>query len=62
MTLLILLDDIIVRAPSSILHFKGLGMRDLQYEIRISKKVIIKSQRLFMYGSNFYASDVKDQW
>ena len=26
--------------------------------MRISKKVIIKSQRQFMYGSNFYGSDV----
>ena len=31
------LDRIIVLAPS-IPHFKGLGMRNLHYEIRISKK------------------------
>ena len=34
-------------------------MRNLQYEMRICKKVIIKSQRQFMYGSNFYVSDVR---
>ena len=31
------LDNIIVRAPR-ILHFKGLGMRNLQYEMRICQK------------------------
>ena len=47
--------NIIVWAPS-ILHLKGLGMKNLQYEMRIcQKKVIIKSQR---HGSNFYGSDV----
>ena len=51
MTLWIFLDNIIVWAPC-ILHSKGLGMRNLQYEIRICQK------RQFMYGSNFYGSDV----
>ena len=37
MTLWIFLDNIIVWAPS-ILHFKGLGMRNLQYEMRICQK------------------------
>ena len=37
MTLWIFLDNIIVWAPS-ILHFKGLGMRNLQYEMRICHK------------------------
>ena len=36
-TLWIFLDNIIVWAPS-LLHFKGLGMRNLQYEMRISQK------------------------
>ena len=57
MTLWIFLDNIIVWA-TSILHFKGHCMRNLQYEIRIYQKVIIKSQRQFMYGSNFYGSEV----
>ena len=39
--------------------FKGLGMRNLQYETRIcQKKVIVRSQRQFIYGSNLYESDV----
>ena len=46
---------------NSRLHFKGLGMRNLQYAMRIAKKVILKSQRQFMYGSNFYGSDVRSQ-
>ena len=33
--------------------FKALGMKNLQYEMRI-----IKSQRQFKYGSIFYESDV----
>ena len=33
-------------------------MRNLQYEIRICQKAIIKSQRQFMFGSIFNASDV----
>ena len=37
--------------------FKGLGMRNLQYEMRICQKSQ-QSQRQFMYGSNFYDSDV----
>ena len=60
MTLWIFLDDTIVWAPS-ILHFKGLGMRNLQYEMRICKKShnkVTKSFFYFMYGSNFYESDV----
>ena len=58
MALCIFFDNIIVWA-TSILHFKGLGMRNLQYEMRIcQKKVVINSQRQFMYGSNFYGSDV----
>ena len=40
------------------ISFKGVCMRNLQYEMRICQKVIIKSQRQFMYGSNFYESDV----
>ena len=39
--------------------FKFLGMIDLQYKMRICQKVIIKLQRQFMYGSNFYESDVR---
>ena len=58
MTLWIFLDNIIVWAPS-ILHFKSLDMRNLQImKWGFAKKVIIKSQRQFMYGSNFYESDV----
>ena len=40
------------------IYFKGLGMRNLQYEMRVcQKKVIINSQRQFMYGSNFFESE-----
>ena len=42
------LDRIIVLAPS-IPHFTGLGIRNLQYQIRITN---------FMCGSNFYETDV----
>ena len=41
MTLWIFLDNIIVWAPS-MRHFKGLGMRNLQYEMRICQKSHIK--------------------
>ena len=37
MTFWIFFDNIVVWAPS-ILHFKGLGLRNLQYEMRICKK------------------------
>ena len=37
LSLWIILDNIIVWAPC-ILHFKGLGMRNLKYEMRICKK------------------------
>ena len=44
---------------NSILHFKVLGIRNLQCEMRIcQKKVMIKSVSQFMHGSNFYESDV----
>ena len=33
-------------------------MRNFQYEMRICQKSYKKSQRQFMYGSNFYGSDV----
>ena len=33
-------------------------MRHSQYEMRICQKSYKKSQRQFMYGSNFYGSDV----
>ena len=29
-----------------------------KWKLVIAKKVIIKSQRQFMYGSNFYGSDI----
>ena len=49
---------IIVQAPT-IPHFKGLGMRNLQYEIRICQKSHNKvTKSLLMYGSIFYDSDV----
>ena len=51
------LDNIIVWAPS-ILQLKDLGMINVQYEMRICQKSYKKSQRQFMYGSNFYGSDV----
>ena len=35
------LDNDIVWAPS-ILHFKGVGMRNLQYEMRICQKILNK--------------------
>ena len=46
----------IAQAPS-IPHFKGLDMRNLQYEIRICQKPIIKSQCQCQCGSLFYDSD-----
>ena len=54
----IFLDNIIVWAPS-ILYFKGLGIRNLQYEMRICQinhNKVIKTA----YGSNFYESDITD--
>ena len=56
MTLWIFLDNIIVWEPS-ILHFKGHEKFAIWNE-DLPKKVIIKSQRQFMFGSNFYGSDV----
>ena len=56
LSLWIFLDNIIVRAPS-ILHFKGLGMRNLKYEMRICQKCMIQSQRKFILCSNFYESE-----
>ena len=38
----------------SIAHFKGLDMRNLQYEIR---KIIMKSQRQFIFSTKWRASD-----
>ena len=52
MTLYTFLDNIIVLAPS-ILYLKGLGMNK-----DFPKKVIIKSQSQFMYGFDFYGSDI----
>ena len=53
------LDNIIIWAPS-ILHFKGLGMAweicNMKWGFAI--KVIIKSIQQFMYGLNFYGSDI----
>ena len=37
MTFRIFLDDVIVWAPS-VLHFKGLGIRNLQYEMSVCQK------------------------
>ena len=51
------LDNIILWAPC-ILHFKGLSMRNLQYEMRICQKSRNKITKTVMYGSNFYGSDV----
>ena len=52
-----ILDIIIIWAPG-ILHFKGLGMRNLQYEMRICQKSRNKVTKTeFMCGSNFYESD-----
>jgi hypothetical protein len=45
------LDDINVWAPTIHL-FKGLGMRNLQYEMRICQKSLKKSQKLILY-TNF---------
>ena len=39
--------------------FKGLGMGNLQYEMRICQKSHNKVRKTFKYGSNFYESDVK---
>ena len=47
-----------VQTPS-ILHFKGLYMRILQYEIKNCQKVIIKAQVHILFGSIFNASDVR---
>ena len=55
MTLQTFLDDIIIWAPG-ILHFEGLGMRNLQMKWGFAKNVMIKPLRRFMYGSNFYVS------
>ena len=46
-----------VQTPS-ILNFKGLFMRILQYEIKNCLKVIIKAQGHILFGSIFNASDV----
>ena len=59
MTLWIFLDNIIVLREPSILHFKGHEKFAIWNE-DLPKKVIIKSQRQFMYGSNFYESDVNN--
>ena len=42
----------------SIPHFKSLGIKKLQYEIRICRKAIIKSHRQSIFGSIFNASDI----
>jgi len=47
----------VIWAPG-ILHFEGLGMRNLQYEMRICQKSHNKVTKIVMYGSNFYGSDV----
>ena len=40
--------------------FKGLGIKKSAISNEdLPKKVIVKSQRQFMYGSNFYVSDVR---
>ena len=57
MTLGIFLDTIILWAPS-IHHSMVLAWEICNMKLRFAKKVIIKSQRQFMYGSNFYGSDV----
>ena len=49
-------DQIIVQAPS-IPHFKGLGMRNLEYEIRICKKLILKSQCQCQCCPSFFETD-----
>ena len=56
MSFWIFLDNIIARAPSTIL--KVLAWETCNLKWGFAKKVIIKSQRQFMYGSNFYGSDV----
>ena len=38
-------------------HFKGLGMRNLQYEIWICHKIIIKTQWHQIFCASFYESD-----
>ena len=39
--------------------FKGLIMRNLQYEIKNCQKVVLKALGHILYGSNFIASDVR---
>ena len=46
-----------VHAPD-IPHFKGLGMKKFQFEIRIWQKIIIKSQWQSQVTTKFYESDV----
>ena len=50
-------DWIIVPAPS-IPHFKGLGMRNLQYETRISQKSYNKGTITSHVFCQFYETDV----
>ena len=57
MTLRIFLDNIVLWAPS-ILHFKGLGIRNLQNEMKICQKSHNKVTKTVLNGSNFYVSDV----
>ena len=40
-----------------IAYFKDLGMRNLQYDIRIWRKITIKSQWHIMFGNLFYESE-----
>ena len=47
------------RRLDSIHDFKGLGMKNLQYEMRIFQKRHNKVTKTdYVYGSNFYGSDV----
>ena len=57
MTLWIFLDNIIVWAPSIYFLLKVLAWEICNMKWGFAKKVIIKSQRQFMYGSNFYGSE-----
>ena len=43
--------------PLNMPHFKGLGMRKLQYEIRICQKIIIKAQWHQIFCASFHESD-----
>ena len=45
----------------SIAHFKGFGMINLQYEIRMCKKIIMKSQWHVIFGILFSESEFSNE-